>query len=332
MADSREEWMKASIFGHAYTKEKLNIITISFKNSELGAMREINLDRLRTFLVIAELGSFAKAARMLHLAPPTVSLHVKDLEARVGAPLLSRKRGQIHPTAIGETLLERARRLLADADQTLEDVRRQAQGLAGRVRLGASTGALAYLLPQALNTLSARHPDIDVQVVVLTSQESLSQLVAGTLDIGLVALPQALVSGLTLLPWRRDPMMAFIPSAWDHPQRITPAWLASRPLILNDVNTQLSRVTTEWFAAAGRQPEGRILLNYNDAIKSLVAAGYGAALLPHEADAPIPDERISMRPLRPALWRQLGIAHRVGHIEPTTQHVLDVLIEHNTGH
>ncbi|HUG57130.1 MAG TPA: LysR family transcriptional regulator [Candidimonas sp.] len=290
-------------------------------------MREINLDRLRTLLVIAELGSFAKAARTLNLAPPTVSLHIKDLEARIGAPLLSRKRGQIHPTAIGETLLEHARRLLADADQALDDVVRQAQGLAGRVRLGASTGAIAYLLPQALNKLSLRHPDIDVQVMVLTSQESLARLMAGTLDIGLVALPQAPIKGLKLRPWRRDPIMAFLPSGWDQPARVTPAWLANRPLILNDANTQLSRVTTEWFTGAGLQPQARILLNYNDAIKSLVAAGYGAALLPHEADSPVPDERITMRPVRPALWRQLGIAHRAGPIEPTTQHVLDVLAE-----
>lgn len=72
-------------------------------------------------------------------------------------------------------------------------------------------------------------------------------------------------------------------------------------------------------------PTPRIQLNYNDAIKSLVAAGYGATLLPHEAATPVPDARIVMRPLRPALWRQLGIAHRAGHIERATQHVLDVL-------
>ena len=54
-------------------------------------------------------------------------------------------------------------------------------------------------------------------------------------------------------------------------------------------------------------------MNYNDAIKSLVAAGYGAALLPHEAGAPLPDARlVSVHALRPALWRALGLAHRVG--------------------
>jgi DNA-binding transcriptional LysR family regulator len=288
-------------------------------------MREISLDRLRTLVAIAERGSFADAARALHLAPPTVSLHIAELEARIGAPLLSRKRGQVRPSAIGEVLVERARRLLADAEQALDDIQRQVEGLEGRVRLGASTGAIAHLLPQALEVLRQHHAAIDVQVAVLTSQETLSRLADGTLDVGLVALPQPPVAGLVIKPWRRDPVMAFVPAHWRTPARATPAWLAAQPLILNDATTRLSRLTAEWFAAAGHHPVPRIQLNYNDAIKSLVAAGYGAALLPHEASTPLPDARIAMRALRPALWRRLGIAHRAGHVERATQYVLDVL-------
>ncbi|MCL6468246.1 MAG: LysR family transcriptional regulator [Ralstonia sp.] len=288
-------------------------------------MREISLDRLRTLVEVAGRGSFAEAARALHLAAPTVSLHIAELEDRVGAQLLSRKRGQVQPTAIGEVMVERARKLLADAEQALDDIQRQVQGLSGRVRLGASTGAIAHLLPQALEVLRQDHPGIDVQVAVLTSQETLAGLADGALDIGLVALPQSQVAGLAIKPWRRDPVMAFLPSHWTSPARITPAWLAAQPLILNDATTRLSRQTTEWFATDGYHPVPRIQLNYNDAIKSLVAAGYGATLLPHEASAVPSDVRITMRPLRPALWRELGIAHRAGHVERSTQHVLDVL-------
>jgi DNA-binding transcriptional LysR family regulator len=298
-----------------------------FSFSEFGAIavREISLDRLRTLVAIADRGSFADAARALHLAPPTVSLHIAELESRVGAPLLSRKRGHVRPTAIGDALVERARRLLADAERALDDVERQVQGLAGRVRLGASTGAIAHLLPQALAVLRQRHPAIDVQVAVLTSQETLTRLTEGTLDVGLVALPQSRAAGIVIKPWRRDPVMAFMPAHWQCPARITPGWLATQPLILNDASTRLSRLTMEWFASGGYHPMPRIQLNYNDAIKSLVAAGYGATLLPHEATSPLPVARIVMRPLRPALWRQLGIAHRATYIERSTQHVLDVL-------
>jgi len=288
-------------------------------------VREISLDRLRTLVAIADHGSFAEAARVLNLAPPTVSLHIADLEERVGGLLLSRTRGRVQPSAIGETLIERARRLLADAEQALEDVERQVQGLAGRVRLGASTGVIAQLIPQALETLSQEHGGIDVQVAVLTSQQTLQKLADGSLDIGVIALPQSPVKGLEIKPWRRDPVMAFLPARWACPDVISPAWLAAQPLILNDNSTRLSRQVAEWFATEGPQPTPRIQLNYNDAIKSLVAAGYGATVLPHEASTPAPESRIVMRPLQPSLWRELGIAHRAGEVERSTRHVLEVL-------
>ncbi len=290
-------------------------------------MRELNLDRLRTLLAVADLGSFAAAARALHLAPPTVTLHVAQLESRLGTRLLHRAPAGVTATSAGSVLIDRARRLLAEADDLLQTVHRQVAARGGRVRLGASTGALAHLLPQALQTLAERHPQIDVQVAVVTSEEALARLAAGSLDIGLVALPQPALRGLRVQAWRRDPVMAFVPAAWEPPRHVTPAWLAARPLIANDRSTRLSRQTAEWFAAAGQRPQARIELNYNDAMKSLVAAGYGAALLPHEAGAPEPDGRIALRPLKPALSRALGIAHRARGEDTATEAVLDALLE-----
>lgn len=169
------------------------------------------------------------------------------------------------------------------------------------------------------------HPGIDVQVQVLTSQASLARLREGTLDVAVVALPQVAVKGLAVTPWRRDPILAYVPTDWQPPAKVTPAWLAQRALILNDSSTQLSRVTNEWFAAAGLHPEPRIELNYNDAIKKLVGAGYGATLLPQEGEAAELDQRIAHRPLRPGLWRQLGIACREGQVERATAFVLQAL-------
>lgn len=290
-------------------------------------MREINLDRLRTLLTVADLGSFAAAAKALHLAPPTVTLHVAQLEARLGARLLHRAPAGVTATAAGSLLIDKARQLLTEADDLLQTVQRQVAARGGRVRLGASTGALAHLLPQALEALAARHPQIDVQVAVVTSEEALARLVAGRLDIGIVALPQPALRGIRVQAWRRDPVLAFIPTDWEPPRHVTPAWLAARPLIANDRSTRLSRQTAEWFAAAGERPQARIELNYNDAMKSLVAAGYGAALLPHEAGAPAPDRRISLRPLKPSLSRALGIAYRARSDDGATDATLQALLE-----
>ena len=171
----------------------------------------------------------------------------------------------------------------------------------GRVRLGTSTGVVVDLLPQVLEALEAHHAGIDVEVSILGSNEAMSRLAAGTLDIGLVAMPQPPLRDLVVTHWRSQPMMAFVPQRWKAPKRATPQWLASQPLIFNDATTHMYRLTMEWFAAAGHSPRARIELNYDAAIRSLVAAGYGAALLPLQqtADAPL-NERMQILPLEPA--------------------------------
>ena len=289
-------------------------------------MRELSLDHLRTLVAIADLGSLANAARALHLAAPTVTVQIAELESRLGGQLLVRGRGPAQATALGERFIARARRLLADADEAVEDVRRQLAGQTGRVRVGASTGAIAHLLPPALGRLARNHPGIDVNVQVLTSNESMARLAAGSLDLAVVALPQAPVRGVHVTPLRREAVVAFLPAGWKAPRRLTPQWLAQQALIMNDSSTRLYRLTAEWFSAAGVHCRPRIELNYNDAIKTLVAAGYGAALLPEESQQSARDHRIAVRPLSPALWRQLGLAVSDRGASGPTRFVMNALL------
>ena len=297
-------------------------------------MRQLNLDQLRTLIAIVDLGTFSAAARALHLAQPTISLHVSELESRLGTPLLVRGSRRVTPTAAGAALAERGRRLLRDADDAVDAVKRQSEGRAGRVRVGTSTGVVVDLLPQVLEALEREHSGIDVEVSILGSNEALARLAAGTLDIGLVALPQPPLRDIALTPWRTQPMMAFVPQRWKNaPRRVTPAWLAQQPLIANDASTHMYRLTMEWFAAAGQQPRARIELNYDAAIRSLVAAGYGAALLPlqQSTDSPL-NERMQVLPLSPRLTRRLGLAHRPrAALDGATLRVLEVLTQFRQG-
>ncbi|MBP6902200.1 MAG: LysR family transcriptional regulator [Burkholderiaceae bacterium] len=291
-------------------------------------MRELNLDRLRTLVTVAERGSFAAAAQALALAPPTVTLHVAELEQRLGAPLLLRSRGGtgVLPTGAGELLIERARRLLAEADDLADALRRHIAGTAGRVRLGAATGVIAQLLPAALQRLAAEAPGLDVQLAVLTSDQTLTRLAAGTLELGIVALPQPPRPGVEVQPWRREPVQAVLPAAWsDVPERVRPDWLAARPLVLNDAGTHLARLCADWFAGAGLAPAARITLNFNDAIRRLVAAGYGASLLPQDGLGADEGPGLQTRALQPPLWRELGLARRRGALEAGAQRVWQVL-------
>jgi DNA-binding transcriptional LysR family regulator len=265
----------------------------------------------------------------LHLAQPTVSLHIRELEQRLGVALLLRRARGVEPTPAGSLLVERGRRLLRDADDTTTALRAQVQGKSGRVRLGASTSVLAYVLPPVLARLAQDEPDIDIELQLLGSPDMLRLLRDGALDIGLVSLPIAGTHGLEFAQWRRDTMAAYIPLDWPAPDAVTPAWLATQPLILNDALTNMQRITAAWFAAGGQAPRPRIELNYTEAIKSLVAAGYGASVLPVESPHDeMLRERLQVRPLSPPLTRTLGVAARKAQARsPATDRVLGVLAD-----
>lgn len=122
-------------------------------------------------------------------------------------------------------------------------------------------------------------------------------------------------------------MMAFVPNRWEAYKRVTPQWLIERPLIFNDSTTHMYRLTTGWFAAAGLGPRAQIKLNATEAMKSLVAAGYGAAVLPLEQPMPSNfSDKVQVSPLRPALTRYTGVAHRsLAATDGATRTVLETL-------
>ena len=292
-------------------------------------MRNINLDQLQTLVAIADLGTFAAAAQALHLAPPTVSLHIKELESRMRAELVVRGRRQAELTPAGEALVQEGRKLLAASDDLIELVRRRATGLEGLVRVGVSAGVSTRLLPMMLEALGRQNPRVEVRLEAVGSADAMQRLKAGTLDVALVASPQPASAEVQLTPWRSDAMVAVVPSAWNPPARITPAWLAGRRWASFAPATQMHGLIAGWFGQAGFHPRPFLTLSYPGALKSLAAASQSAALLPlvavqDQQDAP----GVQVRPLAPALLRPMAVAHRnAPALNPAVASVLAVLAE-----
>lgn len=293
-------------------------------------MRQINLDQLQTLITVADLGSFSAAAQALHLAQPTVSLHVSELESRLGVPLMLRGARRVRPTPAGAELIERGRRVLREVDEAVDAAQRRHAGLEGRVRLGVSTTSIVVdLLPPVFKLLGQRYPGIEVSPLFIGSDASAAGLQAGTVDVALVSLPQPALPGVRFTPWARHEMQALVPSQWPSPKRATPEWLAQRPLIMNEPGSRMYALTMEWFGRAGFAPRPRIEHNYDVAMRGLVEAGYGAALLPLRRDQDAkPDARVRMLPLSPRLVRQLVIGHRADEArDGAVGRVVEVLIE-----
>ena len=292
-------------------------------------MRNLNLDQLQTLITIADLGTFAAAAQTLHLAPPTVSLHIKELEARMDAALLVRGRRQAELTPAGEALVTEGRKLLLASDDLVELVQRRASGREGVVRVGMSAGVSTRLLPLMLETLIARSPGVEVRLEAVGSSESIKRLKAGTLDIGIVASPQPASAEIMMTPWRNDPMVALVPSSWDPPEQVTAEWLAGRRWASFAPATQMHGLISAWFRQAGQKPRPFLTMSYPGALVSLAVASQSAALLPLEI---IDEQRLSpdlaIRHLSPQLMRPMALACRVTqHPNPAVETVLAVISE-----
>ena len=275
-------------------------------------MREFNLDQLRSFLAIVDLGGFSAAARHLNLSQPAVSVQIRALESRLGLRLLERLGKRAFPTAAGSELAGHARQILAAAETAALAMRRHRDGFLGKVRIGTGRATLTYLLPPVLRRLRDEHPNIDVTVETGTTLGMIEGIAANRLDIGVVTLP-AVHPGIEVLPVDERELVAILPAGDGPPPpaRLVPADLAARTLVLEDLNSNLTNLVLDWLAAGGVRPEPVLTYDSLEAVKAIVGTGLGYSILQREAAADgVAADRLHVHSLEPRLMRTLALAWR----------------------
>ena len=122
----------------------------------------MDLRQLRQFVTIAELGSYRRAAELLHIAQPALSVSIQKLEHGVGVQLLDRGAKGVSLTPAGAALMADARRADCRACSAWNRARRVALGELGRLRLGFVGSATYMLLPRCLPEFRRRYPDVEL--------------------------------------------------------------------------------------------------------------------------------------------------------------------------
>ncbi len=177
-------------------------------------------DLLRTFVFIAEEGSFTRAGHRIGRTQSAVSMQIQRLESQLGQTLVARGRGgAVHLTSHGLFLLDRARELLAMNDDIWTSFR--APTVQGTVRLGTPDDYAFRYIPTILKRFAETHPSVEVDVLCLPSSDLVERLRAGELDLTLcsegmqppgvpsVLLSRARLSWITSVrhaPHRQDPL------------------------------------------------------------------------------------------------------------------------------
>lgn len=238
---------------------------------------------LRYFLVLAEELHFGRAARRLSISQPPLSLNIQQLEASVGARLLTRNSKSVQLTAAGQAFVPAARALLEQAAQAAGHARDVGQGMAGSLAIGFSGTMLYSGLPRILERFQAEHPLLRLTLKELSSSEQLIELAHDRLDLGFVhttrvppELSQVLVSS--------QAFVGCLPAghALARKRSISLQQLQGEPFavvsraVSPDYHDRILAICTE----AGFYPEIRYELRHWLSVVSLVSQGMGVALVP----------------------------------------------------
>ena len=241
------------------------------------------MDRLQSmeaFVRVAELGSFAGAAKAMDLSRAMISKHVAALEDRLGARLLHRTTRRLSLTEIGRAYFERARDVIGQVAEADEAANALQTAPRGTLRINVPTGFGIRHLSPALATFQAQYPDLSVD---LTLTDRLVDIVDEGFDL---AIRIGILQDSTLIARRLAPARLVICAA--------PAYIAARgmPQHPDDLSTHnclgytYASVKDDWPFNGPKgekrvvRVHGNLIANNGDALRAAAIAGQGIAMLP----------------------------------------------------
>lgn len=147
----------------------------------------MTIQQLEYILAVDQFRHFAKAAEYCRVTQPTLSAMIQKLEEELGVKLFDRTVQPVCPTLVGEKVLAQARIITSQASQVKEIVSEEKQSLAGTFRLAVLPTIAPYLLPRFFPQLMEKHPELDVRVTEMKTQDIKQALMAGEVDAAIIA-------------------------------------------------------------------------------------------------------------------------------------------------
>jgi LysR family transcriptional regulator, low CO2-responsive transcriptional regulator len=237
------------------------------------------LPQLRVFEASVRLGSLARAAEELHMAPPTASVQIKKLTETVGLPLLEQVGKHMYPTDVGRRVFDGCNdvfRALGSLEEALDDLR----GLGkGQLRIAVASAA-RYFAPRLLGAFAQRYPAIETALHIDNAAGVMERLRCNRDDLYLVADPPATGDMMVqaLVP---NPLVVVARS--DHglvgEREVSFAQVALEPFLMREPGSATRDAVLKVFAQHRMQPRIRMELGSNEAIREAIRAGLGVSIL-----------------------------------------------------
>lgn len=244
----------------------------------------LEIRHLETLSAIRDGGSLQEAAERLHLTQSALSHQLRDLETRLGTPLLNRRTRPARLTTAGLRVLALADDVLPRLRSTERELQRLAAGRTGRLHLAIECHSCFQWLMPALDAFRAQWPDVALDLSAAFSFAPLPALVRGDLDLVITSDPQRLEAVEYLPLFKYELVLAVAES---HPlaasRHVEPEQLADQILITYPVDRQRLDVFTAFLDPAGVEPAAVRKAELTPIIAQLVASNRGVAALPNWA-------------------------------------------------
>lgn len=250
---------------------------------EMNAVHRFRMEdvhQLKSFLAVAENLSFTRAAETLFLTQSAVSHQIADLERSLGVELFIRHGRTIELTASGRVLVERARRVFSELRDAQAAVVAAARPDLGRLRIGASSTACQYLIPESLREFRECFPNYSLTITPGDSPAVAERVLEGSIDLGImVKTEQRLKLHYVDL---FDDELGFVVSAlhpWARSGKVERKELAKQKMVFYSRNSATFRLVERFFLRMKTPLPDWIELGSMEAIKELVKLGLGVSLM-----------------------------------------------------
>jgi DNA-binding transcriptional LysR family regulator len=264
----------------------------------------LNVARLKVLDEVARRGSISAAASALDYTQSAISQQIAALEGEAGMTLLDRHPRGVSLTAAGQTLVGHAEGILARLESAEAALSAIAGLRGGRLRMASFPTAGATLMPLAIATFRARHPDVELTLAEGEPEQIAPRLRAGELDLALLFEFGSSTGAdeLTRVELLEDPLYLALPRehALAGRRRLRLEDLRDEAWVQTSGSSPCARHVVRSCHAAGFEPNVSFESDDYQTVQGLVAAGVGVALIPELALNPVVREDIAIRALSPA--------------------------------
>ncbi len=273
----------------------------------------MTLRDLEYLVALAETRHFGRAAARCHVSQPTLSAQLRKLEDFLGVALIERRPRRVALTTAGEAVVERARRMLRDADDIRALARASQDPLAGQLRVGFIPTLGPYLLPRVAPRIAKALPGLQLMLHEYQTARLVERTLSGELDLAILALP-ADTRGLVTRSLFAEAFLVAMPESHRLAarKRVKASDLHGEKLLLLEEGHCLRDQALEVCERAGTE-EQDFRATSLETLRQMVAAGLGITLLPRlAAEGPFASARgLAVRPFAPpAPNRVIGAAWR----------------------